>query len=38
MYLVIAKEVGSGFSLHDISQIKKMGFKVIDIQGAGGTS
>lgn len=35
---VIAKEVGSGFSLHDIVQIKKMGFKAIDIQGAGGTS
>lgn len=38
MYLLIAKEVESGFSLHDISQIKKMGFKVIDIQRAGGTS
>ncbi|MFX0013487.1 MAG: type 2 isopentenyl-diphosphate Delta-isomerase [Promethearchaeota archaeon] len=35
---VIAKEVGSGFSIHDIKQIKKMGFKAIDIQGAGGTS
>ncbi|MHA2203131.1 MAG: type 2 isopentenyl-diphosphate Delta-isomerase [Candidatus Hodarchaeales archaeon] len=35
---VIAKEVGAGFSLHDIAQIKKMGFKAIDVQGAGGTS
>ncbi len=35
---VIAKEVGSGFSVHDIVQIKRMGFKGIDIQGAGGTS
>ncbi|MFX1286265.1 MAG: type 2 isopentenyl-diphosphate Delta-isomerase [Promethearchaeota archaeon] len=35
---LIAKEVGSGFSLHDIKQAKKMGFKAIDIQGAGGTS
>jgi len=35
---VIAKEVGSGFSLDDIVQIKKMGFQAIDIQGVGGTS
>ncbi|MHA2244836.1 MAG: type 2 isopentenyl-diphosphate Delta-isomerase [Candidatus Hodarchaeales archaeon] len=35
---IIAKEVGSGFSLHDIGQIKKMGFEAIDVQGAGGTS
>lgn len=35
---VIAKEVGTGFSLYDIAQIKKMGFKAIDVQGAGGTS
>ncbi|MFX1506696.1 MAG: type 2 isopentenyl-diphosphate Delta-isomerase [Promethearchaeota archaeon] len=35
---VIAKEVGAGFSLHDIRQIKKMGFQAIDVQGAGGTS
>ena len=35
---VIAKEVGAGFSLHDIGQIKKMGFQAIDVQGAGGTS
>ncbi len=35
---VIAKEVGSGFSLKDIKNIEKMGFKAIDIQGVGGTS
>jgi len=35
---VIAKEVGSGFSLEDIKNIEKMGFKAIDIQGVGGTS
>ncbi|MHA2225782.1 MAG: type 2 isopentenyl-diphosphate Delta-isomerase [Candidatus Hodarchaeales archaeon] len=35
---IIAKEVGSGFSLHDITQIKEFGFKAIDIQGVGGTS
>ncbi|UCG04667.1 MAG: type 2 isopentenyl-diphosphate Delta-isomerase [Candidatus Heimdallarchaeota archaeon] len=35
---VIAKEVGAGFSLHDIRVIKKMGFQAIDVQGAGGTS
>ncbi|MFX0209165.1 MAG: type 2 isopentenyl-diphosphate Delta-isomerase [Candidatus Hodarchaeota archaeon] len=35
---LIAKEVGSGFSLHDIKQVKRMGFKAIDVQGAGGTS
>ena len=35
---VIAKEVGSGFSLDDIKNIEKMGFKAIDIQGVGGTS
>lgn len=35
---VIAKEVGSGFSLHDIAQVKMMGFQAIDVQGAGGTS
>jgi len=35
---VIAKEVGAGFSLHDIKQIKEMGFQAIDVQGAGGTS
>ncbi len=35
---VIAKEVGSGFSLDDIVQIKKIGFQAIDIQGVGGTS
>ncbi len=35
---VIAKEVGSGFSLEDIKNIEKIGFKAIDIQGVGGTS
>jgi isopentenyl-diphosphate delta-isomerase len=35
---IIAKEVGAGFSLHDIGQIRKMGFQAIDVQGAGGTS
>ncbi len=35
---VIAKEVGSGFSLKDIKLIKEMGFSAIDIQGVGGTS
>ena len=35
---VIAKEVGSGFSLKDIKNIEKIGFKAIDIQGVGGTS
>ncbi|MFX1515957.1 MAG: type 2 isopentenyl-diphosphate Delta-isomerase [Promethearchaeota archaeon] len=34
----IAKEVGAGFSLHDIIQLKKIGFQAIDVQGAGGTS
>ncbi|MFW9905525.1 MAG: hypothetical protein ACFFFH_14380 [Candidatus Thorarchaeota archaeon] len=29
---VIAKEVGAGFSLHDIVYIKKMGFQAIDVQ------
>ena len=35
---VIAKEVGSGFSLEDITQIKQIRFKAIDVQGVGGTS
>lgn len=35
---VIAKEVGAGFSLYDIAQVKKIGFQAIDVQGAGGTS
>lgn len=34
----IAKEVGSGFSLQDMEILRKIGFKAIDIQGAGGTS
>lgn len=35
---VIAKEVGGGFGLEDILNIKDMGFQAIDIQGVGGTS
>ncbi|MFW9780388.1 MAG: type 2 isopentenyl-diphosphate Delta-isomerase, partial [Candidatus Heimdallarchaeota archaeon] len=35
---VIAKEVGGGFGLKDIHDIRKMGFQAIDIQGVGGTS
>jgi len=35
---VIAKEVGSGFSLSDINDIQNMKFSGIDIQGVGGTS
>ena len=35
---VIAKEVGSGFSLSDINDIQNMNFSGIDIQGVGGTS
>ena len=35
---IIAKEVGSGFSIFDIDRIQNMGFSGIDIQGVGGTS
>jgi len=35
---IIAKEVGSGFSLYDINRFQKLGFSGIDVQGVGGTS
>ena len=35
---IIAKEVGSGFSIYDIKRIQKLGFSGIDVQGVGGTS
>jgi len=35
---IIAKEVGSGFSLYDINRFQKLGFGGIDVQGVGGTS
>ena len=35
---IIAKEVGSGFSLFDINRLVDAGFSGIDIQGTGGTS
>jgi isopentenyl-diphosphate delta-isomerase len=35
---VIAKEVGWGFSTHDISLLANAGVKAIDVAGAGGTS
>ena len=35
---IIAKEVGSGFSIYDIARIQKLGFSGIDVQGVGGTS
>jgi isopentenyl-diphosphate delta-isomerase len=35
---IVAKEVGSGFSIRDIKNIQKLGFSAIDIQGVGGTS
>ncbi len=35
---IVAKEVGSGFSVKDIKNIQNMGFAAIDIQGVGGTS
>ncbi|MHA1237068.1 MAG: type 2 isopentenyl-diphosphate Delta-isomerase [Candidatus Hodarchaeales archaeon] len=35
---IIAKEVGSGFSIKDINRVQKLGFSGIDVQGVGGTS
>jgi isopentenyl-diphosphate delta-isomerase len=35
---IIAKEVGSGFSIYDIKQLQELGISGIDIQGTGGTS
>lgn len=35
---IIAKEVGSGFSIYDIKRLQELGFSGIDIQGTGGTS
>jgi isopentenyl-diphosphate delta-isomerase len=35
---IVAKEVGSGFSVKDIKNIQKMGFAAVDTQGVGGTS
>ncbi|MHA1214037.1 MAG: type 2 isopentenyl-diphosphate Delta-isomerase [Candidatus Hodarchaeales archaeon] len=35
---LIAKEVGSGFSIDDVHLIKELGLNAIDIQGVGGTS
>jgi len=35
---IIAKEVGSGFSIIDINRLKNLGFSGVDVQGVGGTS
>jgi isopentenyl-diphosphate delta-isomerase len=35
---IIAKEVGSGFSIFDIKRLQNLGFAGVDIQGTGGTS
>jgi len=35
---IIAKEVGSGFSIFDVNRLSEIGVKGFDVQGVGGTS